>query len=63
MPIMNYSKIKPTLILIIVIDFILFSIIIDLVRQPSDISVIVGILIAIVAILANNFLVKYIIKK
>jgi len=49
--------------LILFIEIMVFSFITELMRQPSDITVILGVLCICLSIMLNFFLVKFIIKQ
>lgn len=48
---------------LLLLDFIMISVVSGLVRQPSDMAVIVGLLLAITSLYGNYFIIKYITKK
>ncbi len=49
--------------IILLVEIYLFSWIVDMLRQPSDVAVIVGVTLVCVGIIGNYFLIKFIQKQ
>lgn len=49
--------------LLILVEILIFNIIVDLVRQPSDIAVLVGVALICAYLAGNYYLVNYFINK